>query len=276
MWLGSDHAWQNWDRRLRSEGFAATLAKRSPIAVLQRIRNYRDAWRRRRYDRLAATAERPVFSVEQLRADGYHSQCGQDKWIVERLLPEKTHGIFVEIGANDGVTISNTWLLEQRGWTGLAVEPLPDAYARLVQNRRCVAVNGCVAPRPGRARFRVVTGYAEMLSGLEDAYDARHRMRIEQECRQHGGTVETIDVTCYRLNDLLERHGLYNIDYLSIDVEGAEYGILSDIDFNRFGISVIGVENNYLDHRIPSFLGKRGFAFHSVVGDEFYCRHDLV
>ena len=46
--------------------------------------------------------------------------------------------------------------------------------------------------------------------------------------------------------------------------------ILKSIDFDRFQISVIAVENNYTDYKIPRFLIRNGFDFHSKVGDEFY------
>jgi len=217
----------------------------------------------------SATDSRDI-AVERLRAEGYHSQSGQDKWIIEKLFPGRTAGVFVDIGAHDGVTYSNTCALEKMGWTGLAVEPLPPVYEELVRNRRCVTVRGCVAPAAGRRRFRAITGYSEMLSGLADEYHPRHLKRIAREMASHGGEVSDIDVECYDLNELLERHGIFQVDYLSIDVEGPELKILESIDFGRFDISVIGVENNYLDWRIPTLLVERGFDFHAVVGDEFY------
>lgn len=85
-----------------------------------------------------------------------------------------------------------------------------------------------------------------------------------------GGDYTDIEVECYNLNELLENHGIRQIDYLSIDVEGLEYKILEGMNFSRAHVSVIGVENNFLDLRTPALLTKKGFAFHSVVGDEFY------
>lgn len=223
-----------------------------------------------RYEYLAAKVERSKFVLEDLKAEGYCSQCGQDKWIVERLFPGETKGTFVDIGANDGIAYSNTYVLEKLGWDGLAVEPIPSVYERLVRNRRCTTVHGCVAPRSGRERFRVVTGYPEMLSGLVGEYDPRHLERIDRELRSHGGEYTDIDVSCYNFNELMDGNGIVHVDYLSIDVEGAEYEILDSIDFDRTHVSVIGVENAYSDYRIPRLLAGRGFEFRSVVGDEFY------
>jgi FkbM family methyltransferase len=65
-----------------------------------------------------------------------------------------------------------------------------------------------------------------MLSGLIDNYDARHLQRINQELKQHGGNKEIIDVSCYKLENILREQNINHIDYLSIDTEGNELAIL--------------------------------------------------
>jgi len=231
-----------------------------------------------RYEQFAKRAQKPNLSRKELnslrdklKAEGYYSQNGQDKWIVENLFPDKKFGVFVDIGAHDGITFSNTFFLEQKlGWTGLAVEPIPEVYERLKRNRQCNTIQGCVGDEHGKARFRKISGYSEMLSGLVDKYHPDHLKRIKREFKLHNGEFREIEVTCYMLNELLESHKLYKIDYLSIDVEGAEYDVLKGLDFERFHISVIGVENPYKDYRIPKLLINTGFSFHSIIGDEFY------
>lgn len=232
------------------------------------------AWR---YRQFAKNADVHEFRVEKLREDGYYSQCGQDKWLAENMFPGLRNGVFVDIGAHDGVSFSNTCFLEKRlGWSGLAIEPMPDVFERLDRNRDCIKVNGCISDKAGKARFRKISGYSEMLSGLVEQYDPRHLQRIEREVGIHGGSMEEIEVACYRLNSLLEEHGLRDVDYLNIDVEGAEYDILSSIDFGAVNIKVCGIENNYRDYRIPKLMKANGFDFVAVVGDEFYVRQDLM
>ena len=233
----------------------------------------RSIWRRidlLRYKYLTSKVAKPGFKHRELEAEGYRSQCGQDKWIIEKLFPGKKGGTFVDIGANDGITLSNTYLLETMGWNGIAVEPIPTVYEKLAKNRQCITVNGCIAPKTGKDHFRVITGYSEMLSGLVDEYDPKHLERIENELDSHGGDFNDIEVNCYNFNELLESNGISQVDYLNIDVEGVEYKILNSIDFDRIQVSIIGVENNYLDTTIPKLLMGKGFEFHSIVGDEFY------
>jgi hypothetical protein len=146
------------------------------------------------------------------------------------------HGIFVDVGANDGVTFSNTlWLERQLGWSGLAIEPNPEVFAKLCANRRCTTLSLCVSEKTGG--------------------------------------VQQLQVDCRTLSDILSDNGIESVDYLSIGVEGAELSILQSIDPQRYEIRVIGVENNYQDYRIPQLLTHNGYAFHSVVGDEFYIRN---
>jgi len=208
-----------------------------------------------------------------LKHQGYSSQFGQDKWIAETVLPGIRSGVFVDVGAHDGITFSNTLYLEtELGWNGLAIEPLPEVFERLRVNRRCAVSNLCVGPRAGKAAFQVVSGYPEMLSGIVSEYEERHVKRIKRELKEHGGSVRVIEVDCCTLNEVIAGHGITAIDYLSIDVEGAEHSILDAFDFDLCQVRVIGVENNYRDRRIPRLLSKEGFRFHSIVGDEFYVR----
>jgi len=226
-----------------------------------------------RYRWLARNAARPQFNRASLIAEGYNSQCGQDKWVVETLLPQLAGGVFVDIGANDGISFSNTLFLEKElRWTGVAVEPIREVFDRLKINRTCVAVNGCVARHSGMQKFQVISGYAEMLSGLVEEYDPRHKHRIQGYLASDGGTVREIEMQCFALSDLLKANGISSVDYLSIDVEGAEYSILEGIDWPALDVKVISVENAYKDYRIPLLLSRKGFELHSIVGDEFYIR----
>lgn len=205
------------------------------------------------------------------QSECFHSQNGQDRWVTRNLLPDKVGGVFVDIGAHDGQSLSNTWYLERElGWSGLAVEPLPEVYAKLAAARECSTIQGCVAAQSGTAKFQAIGGYSQMLSGLVNEREASHDARVAREMAIHGGELKEIVVRCYTLGELLEQHNIDHVDYLDIDVEGAELSILENFDFDRFHVSIIAVENNYRDHHIPAFLTRQGFEFHSVVGDEFY------
>jgi FkbM family methyltransferase len=192
----------------------------------------------------------------------YHSQSGQDKFLDTEVFQGFRRGVFVEVGAWDGVDLSNTVFFErERGWTGLAIEPLPDRYAALETNRRCTTLNCAISDTEGEAEFLAISGPTSMLSGLTSSYDPRHVVRINAEAAQLGATKTLLQVPTRRLDSVFREHGLQRIHYLSIDVEGAEAACLRSIDFNAVYIDVIGFENNYAETTLQNvaFLKQHGY-----------------
>ncbi len=204
--------------------------------------------------------------------DPYYSQCGQDKYLNEKIFNNKRDGIFIEIGAHDGKSFSNAYYFEKElGWTGICVEPNPDCFAELIKNRTAKCIQACVSNYNGIAQFLKISGAPNMLSGLYNAYDKRHLARIELELERDGGCKELIELPVMNLNDILVAHELTYIDFLSCDTEGNEFDILSSIDFEKFDIDVIVIEDNYDDKKIYNFLTNKGYKFLiKLEGDEIY------
>ena len=91
---------------------------------------------------------------------------------------------------------------------------------------------------------------------------------ISHEINLLGGRYEDIVIPCNSLHNILEIHKIKHIDFLSIDVEGAELDILRTLDFEKVNVSAITVENNYKDFRIPRLLHKSGFRIIAMIGDD--------
>jgi FkbM family methyltransferase len=203
----------------------------------------------------------------------YRSQYLQDVFLDRWLFEGMTGGTFVDIGAHDGVTYSNSFFFETvRAWQGLAIEPNPDAFAKAAANRRCTVLNCCVSSSTGTVPFLKISGYSEMLSGIVDNYHPEHRQRVEQEIGQFGGSAEIIPVEARNLNDLAAQNGLADITYLSIDTEGSELPILQSIDFGRLFVHAITVEYNFdpVKTRMIAFMDMHGFDYGQTLG------HDLL
>lgn len=210
----------------------------------------------------------------------YQSQCGQDKYLDKRVFRKKTGGFFLDIGAHNGKTFSNTWFFEKsRDWNGICVEPIPEVFAELEKNRDCIKVNGCISKEQGVQKFLRVTGElvdTEMLSGLVDNYDPRHLERIDREIEQYGGGKEEIEVQCYNVNDLLKENNISVVDYVSIDTEGNELDILQSIDHKALKFLVFTVENNYADGRVKAFMKEQGYTFlKTIEQDEVFLHKDV-
>jgi FkbM family methyltransferase len=204
---------------------------------------------------------------------GVHSQYKQDAFLETLVFKGFKNGTFMDVGAHDGISLNNTLFFEEtHGWTGCNVEPLPDVFIKLEDNRpKCINIEGAIANRNGSMLFYKNTGYTEMLSGLVDYYDPRHKERLKQENWEHGEKTEVIEVATYTIESICDKYGLRHIHYLSVDVEGAELAALQSIDFDKVYIDVIGFENNYTDtsREIVDYLKGQGFVKILVSTDIF-------
>lgn len=188
-----------------------------------------------------------------------YSQSGQDAFVLS-YFKNKRDGVFIDIGANDGVSLSNTYYLEKElGWKGICFEPIPVIFNILDKNRNCIKLNAGVSNKKSIETFTYVEGPSHMLSGITDKYDPRHKQRIQAEIKNLGGKETLVQVQCVVLNDVLEEYGFYDIDYLSIDTEGNELDILKTIDFDKFNIKVMTIENNYNDSYQTSYITSKGY-----------------
>lgn len=201
----------------------------------------------------------------------FFSQAGQDHWLEENVFKGREGGTFVEIGAYDGVSGSNCLYFElARGWTGLMVEPSPPLMAKARAVRRAEAIECAIGPEDGTAEFlHVLEGYT-MMSGLSDHFDT-HMKEVIRARADHAEELLTVPVR--RLEALLDERRLHRIDYISLDVEGAEVAILADFPFERFEIEVWSIENNTHRPEIPRLMAEAGYDLAIHIGvDQIYRR----
>ena len=169
-----------------------------------------------------------------------HSQLFQDL-LVLFLTKEKKQGYFVEFGATNGISFSNTYLLEKKyGWIGVVAEPAKIWHKDLLTNRSCIVDKRCVWGETGAWLSFNQTECAE-LSTIETltSKDRLAAARISSDEYK----VETIS-----LNDLLVEHDApKEIDFLSIDTEGSEFAIINAFDFSKHSIKIICVEHNHFE-----------------------------
>lgn len=202
----------------------------------------------------------------------FYSQCRQDEYVYTTFFNEKKDGYFVDIGAHDGITFSNSKAFEELGWTGVCAEPNPKVFELLVNNRdtnKTKCVMKAISDTVGVAKFLRVNVYGpEMLSGLADDLDLKQRSRIKLETTGFDNPYDYIDVECDLFENIVDKT---EIDFLSLDTEGNELKILKSIDFNKFDINIITCENNNYDNSIIDFLTKNGYEFLGrLEGDELY------
>ena len=194
----------------------------------------------------------------------FYSQDNQDKFLETNVFKGYLNGVFIDVGAHDGVSFNNTLYFEQtHNWRGVNVEPIKTVFDKLVLNRpNCININCAVNNNDGTAEFIYNTGYTEMISGLKNEFDPRHMDRLNYENQNYGGSTQIITVDTKKLETICDENNITHINYLSIDVEGAEFEVIKSINFDKIFIDVIGFENNYDDNSIDiiQYLQQRDYT----------------
>jgi FkbM family methyltransferase len=183
------------------------------------------------------------------------SQNRQDLFVLAELgFPSA--GYFVEFGATDGVTGSNSYLLEADfGWHGIVAEPARCWHERLRANRSCVVDTACVWRESGATLPFSEVVKLPALSTISIFRDSDLRSKDREGAKVY--QVETIS-----LRDLLAKHGApRDIDYISIDTEGSELEILQSFNFDEYHVRIITCEHNYTPSRdaIHALLQRHGY-----------------
>jgi FkbM family methyltransferase len=187
----------------------------------------------------------PCFQMDNVIS---YSQWGEDRLVWE-YFGRKPRGFFAEIGANDPQTGSQTFLLEQNGWEGLLVEPQPDCCKRLraLRPKSKVIQAACGAPgQRGTADFHVAS--------------ADSRSSLKKDTRDKSVQFTGVSkVEVMTLNEILEQAGSPALDFLSIDVEGAELEVLQGLDLRRHRPALIVVEDYVFTLKVHRHLAGSGY-----------------
>lgn len=169
-------------------------------------------------------------------------------------------GTFVELGAFDGHTFSNTRLLSKCfGWKGLLIEANIDNYATLVWelDRPNITVKHSAVCEPPQRWTRFTMGGGAVATDVSRVSSNSQRTWAFQN-----SPIQTVYVPCAPMDELLG--DLKHINYFSIDVEGAEWTAVTTIDFNKTKIDTFSIELDRHDpprnEKIVSFLKLKGYS----------------
>ena len=194
----------------------------------------------------------PEFSADAIpHIFDTKSQMGQDL-LALMVSGFKREGFFLEIGATDGISLSNSLILERKfGWKGIVVEPSTRFSATIAENRKCKIDSRAVWRESGQ-RIPFIEVPDTGLSTLASFADSGGRIREGESY-----LVETVSPT-----DLLDAHNSpRRIDFVSIDTEGSELEIIREFPFDKYKVSVMCVEHNFnpWKHELDELIESKGF-----------------
>jgi FkbM family methyltransferase len=169
----------------------------------------------------------------------------------------KKDGFFIDIGAYDGVTISNTYSLEKIGWKGICIEPVPGIFEMLEKNRKCECINAALSDNDNNDNTFIQTKGGR--SGFKKNMTPKMLLAAEEE-----GIISEIAVKNTTFDIIMSKYAKTYIDFMSIDVEGTEMDILRTIDFNKYKFGLIAVEHNNPELRL--FMKSNGYKVLFNVG----------
>jgi FkbM family methyltransferase len=164
-----------------------------------------------------------------------YSQFNEDL-LLDLFLGSKKNGFYLDIGANDPSFNSNTKRFYDKGWFGINIEPVMEAFNKFCENRtRDINLNIGVGPLRGTFPFYKVVGDSTLSSS-----DIKIANKM---ARKFGLTVDEIEIEVMRLMDIFDIYIQDNqVDFMSVDAEGLDLEILQSNDWNRYRPTLVLVE----------------------------------
>ena len=174
------------------------------------------------------------------------SHLGEDK-VIDKLLEYKSTGFYIDVGANNPYTSSNSHAFYERGWSGIDIEPIPELCDILRQaHPRNLVVQSAISNFNGQITlYRINDNHSEGATVKKDILDRYKESEIYDE----------IIVPVNTLDFILEKHSTVKIDFVSIDVEGSEEQVLEGFDLIKWKPRILCIEATLPNTQIPNWGG---------------------
>ena len=197
--------------------------------------------------------------------------------VIESLFTEGQQRFFIEAGAYDGIMGSNTLRLElSKEWKGLLVEPNPQLYEKVKsRGRNAWTLGSCFSMETSPQR--VTFDAADQVGGIVNTETGE---KPGVECPER----EDLQMQCVPFYSVVQALGSPRIDFLSLDIEGADLQVLMTIPFDKVNISVIMIEVAHLgeifhgdNDMLRQFLHESGYIFYRRMSiDDIYVHQSFM
>jgi FkbM family methyltransferase len=169
----------------------------------------------------------------------FYGQRGEDRvaWEYFRRFSEiQLNRTFLDIGSYDGRHLSNTLFFEEQGWRGICVEANPAVFEALARNRKCVCVNVACSDHEGSVEFFCQENRPMGTTSASAAEKLRASWNFQPSPRQL--------IPARTVDSLLREHGMEQVDFVSIDVDGGEVDVLKGFNLAHAKPKLICIETN--------------------------------
>ncbi len=229
----------------------------------------------RKLRHFVSIAKKGVTSFSDVVTHGSfsYSAAGEDRLVLAWLdvgyhLGDASKIRYCDIGAADPKRLSNTYLLYERGASGVLVEPDPEQAEVLGKARpRDTVLNvGVAFDERRRATLKRFT------ARVFNTFSAEQANAVLESSKTWGSDqrqqiVDEVEVSLVPINDILAQHFAGGIHFVSIDAEGVDFLILKAIDFDRFRPKMICIERSRTTAELDSVLNPHGYQLVSVTPD---------
>jgi len=169
-----------------------------------------------------------------------YAQNGEDV-ILRRIFGDRQSGFYIDIGASHPENLSVTKYFYDLGWHGINVDPIRKSMELFFKDRpRDVNLNVAISSENGSCDFYEVTDYPELSTFSSGQVDAKH-------------SVISYPVKMITGNTLFSEYVTQPVDFMKIDVEGAEYDVISSINFQLYRPKVLVIEATIPDAKFPGW-----------------------
>lgn len=202
------------------------------------------------------------------------SQKGQVEFLINNFFNYEKNGLkkrgyFVDLACGDGVKFSNTYFLEQYlDWNGVLIEPNPKFTENIKSSRTSQFVDYCIGDQDNKeVQFRIDN---LMLGGIiGESFDNNSRYRAHEL-----ENAEIIKIKTRTLCSVLDEvNSPKTIDYLSLDVEGAEEFILSNFNFKKYKFKFMSIERP--SKKLDIILDENNYVqINHLKTEVYYCHRE--
>lgn len=196
----------------------------------------------------------------------------QDKWVVKDIFKFRKKGYFVDLAATDGFHQNNTFFLEKRlKWKGICIEPNKFFYNKLIKRRKAKCFCEIITNKKIKVDYLINGGVGGIIGDQFDN-NIKKREKLIKKAKIKNRVERRNTKSLYNILKIAKAPKV--IDYLSLDVEGAEFEVLRNFPFNKYTFLSMTIERP--PKELNKILFKNGYIFvKNYKVDTFYIHKSL-